>query len=196
MSYDYDIFISYRRSPTVGAWVKNHLMPRLDARLNDIAPRPVRISCDLQIADGAHWPDDLKHRIRTSGLLLAIWSADYFRSSWCMAEWDSFKERETQLRGMGKLSQKMGLVLPVRYADGDHYHPDAKVVQCKQDFTRLNHPDVVFSQSAKYIEFDEAVQGLAEAVLGRMSDLPDWRSDFPLSEPAAMPPVTIPRSTL
>src|SRR5580704_9229695 len=73
MSYDHDIFISYRRSPTVGPWVQNHLAPRLEARLNEIAPNPVSVFCDFKMAEGVNWPAELKRSVKRSRVLLTIW---------------------------------------------------------------------------------------------------------------------------
>src|SRR5580698_3791248 len=111
MSYQYEIFLSYRRSPTVGLWVKNHLAPRLQARIDEVAPFPVRISCDFQMESGVLWPDDLKRRLKSSAILLTVWSADYFRSEWCMAEWRSFREREGAI-GLFTARRPQGLVYP------------------------------------------------------------------------------------
>lgn len=148
MSYEFDIFVSYRRSSTVGQWVRSHLVPRLEARLDDVAPGKVRISCDAQMESGVRWPDELRRRLRLSGLLLAVWSADYFRSPWCVAEWKSFKERETLLK-MFQDQNPRGLVYPVRYADGDYFDSEAQQTQCRKDFSKLNYPDDVFKLSAK-----------------------------------------------
>src|ERR1700694_1514154 len=142
MGYQYDIFVSYRRSLTVGQWVQNHLVPRLEARLNEVAPGPVSVFCDFKMADGVNWPAELKRQVRGSSLLLTVWSADYFRSTWCMAEWQSFRNREALL-GLFTDEHTLGLVYPVRYADGNHFHTDARQTLCRKDFSSLNYPDDV-----------------------------------------------------
>jgi hypothetical protein len=128
MTYKFDIFVSYRRTETIGGWVKNHLVPRLQLRLNEIAPRNVEVFCDFKMADGVNFPAELRNQIKASGLLLSIWSADYFRSTWCMAEWESFRERQKQL-GLFTDDHTQGLVYPIRYSDGNYFHPEAKIVQ-------------------------------------------------------------------
>lgn len=195
MTYEYDVFISYRRSDTVGRWVSTHLVPRLQARLEDIAPSSVRISWDQQMDSGSRWPDELKRRLRRSGLLLAVWSADYFRSAWCMAEWRSFRERESML-GLFSEANPRGLVYPIRYADGAHYHPEAQQTQCKKDFSRHNYPDAAFSTSAKYMEFDDLVQEMAEELIAYLDSLPPWRDDFPVVEPDPLPQQIVTRPVL
>jgi TIR domain len=97
MAYEHEVFVSYRRAPMVGRWVQNHFVPLLEARSNEVAPDPVRIFCDVNMTEGVNLPAELKPRIRCSALLVAVWSADYFRSAWCMAEWQSFRAREAML---------------------------------------------------------------------------------------------------
>jgi hypothetical protein len=195
MAYEHDIFVSYRRSPTVGLWVQNHLVPRLEARLADIAPVPVRVFCDFKMVEGLNWPAELKRRVLGSSLLLTVWSADYFRSAWCMAEWRSFRDRE-RLLGLfsGELTQ--GLVYPVRYADGEYFHADALLTLCRKDFSRHNYPDDVFRLSAKYLEFDDLVRDMAADLVARLQAIPPWRNDFPIVEPPPLGPVQLNRTVI
>jgi len=195
MSYQYEIFLSYRRSPTVGLWVKNHLHPKLQARIDEISPIPIRISLDTDMQSGSAWPDELKLRLRSSAILLTVWSADYFRSDWCMAEWRSFRQREAVL-GFSTPQNPKGLVYPVRYADGDHFHNDAKTTLCKFDFSELNYPEEEFRHTQKYLEFDDRVQKLAGDLLPLILAAPDWQQDFPIVEPGPMAPVHMPRTVI
>jgi TIR domain-containing protein len=195
MSYQYEIFLSYRRSETIGLWVKNHFAPRLQSRLDDISPMPVRISCDYQIESGAAWPEDLKRRLKTSAILLTVWSASYFRSDWCMAEWRSFRQRE-QVLGLSTQQNPRGLVYPVRYADGNFFHEDAKHTQCRLDFSGLTYPEEEFRKTPKYLEFDDRVRELADELLPFILAAPVWRQDFPIVEPVPMAPVQVPRTVI
>jgi TIR domain len=195
VAYEYDIFLSYRRTDTVGRWVRNHLLPRLGLRLNEASPVSVRISCDKQIESGARWPEELKSRIRQSGLLLMVCSADYFRSDWCVAEWESFREREKQLGLIGP-GRTQGLIYPIRYADGDHYHHDLQVTQCNMDFSSLNYPDEVFSRCPEYIQFDRLVQDMARELISLLKRLPAWQDNFPIVLGETMPPAQHVRSIL
>lgn len=195
MPYEYEIFISYRRSSTAGRWVQNHLLPRLSDRINEISPQEVRISCDTKLDSGVLWPEELKRRLRMSGLLLCVWTADYFRSPWCMAEWMSFKAREALL-GMFTPANPQGLVYPIRYADGKFFHPDAKNTQCRLDFSALSYPDEVFRLSKKYIVFDDLVTEMANDLVNRLVTLPAWQDNFPIAEPHPMPEVKLARPIL
>jgi hypothetical protein len=195
MSYQYEIFLSYRRSPTVGLWVKNHLHPKLQSRIDEISPIPVRISFDLDMQGGVSWPNELKLRLRSSAILLTVWSADYFRSDWCMAEWRSFRQREAIL-GFSTPQNPAGLVYPVRYADGDYFHDDAKQTNWKIDFSELSYPEEEFRHTQKYLEFDDLVKKLAKELLPLVLNAPGWRGDFPIVEPAPMAPVQVPRTVI
>lgn len=195
MSYEFDVFLSYRRSSTAGPWVRNHFYPRLKARINEVAPRDISIWCDTLIEDGSNWPDDLKRKLKRSGILLAVWSSDYFRARWCMAEWQSFKARETQL-GMFDPANPSGLISPIRYADGKYYHPDALATQCTVDFSSVNAPDDAFQRSERYVIFDDYVKQCAEALVTKIAALPPWREDFPIVEPDPLPPPQFTRPIL
>lgn len=188
MSYEYDIFISYRRSDTIGPWVKNHLAPRLQLRLNEVAPYNVNVFCDFKMDDGVNWPAELKRSVHRSRLLLSIWSADYFRSKWCMAEWQSFRQREALL-GLFTDENPQGLVYPVRYADGDHFHAEAKVTQCRRDFSTLSYPEESFRDTKKYLEFDDLIREMARDLERLLGSVPSWRDDFPILEPPPIAPV-------
>jgi hypothetical protein len=195
MSYEHDIFVSYRRTPTVGGWVLNHLKPRLEARLNDISAAPVRVFIDKNMAEGVNLPAALKRNIKRSGVLVAVWSADYFRSAWCMAEWGSFRQREEQL-GLFSDDDPNGLVYPVRYADGDHFHADAKRTLCRKDFAHLNYPDEAFRHSAKYLEFDDLVKEMADDLVTKLAGVPPWSETFPVLEPHPMKPASLKRPVI
>lgn len=193
--YEYDVFLSYRRSPTSGVWVREHLAPLLSARLNDIAPANVRLSLDQEIETGANWPEDLKRRLKSSKVLLAVWSADYFRSAWCMAEWESFRSRN-QFLVQNNVTVGRNIIYPIRYSDGRFYHEDAKQVQCNHDFSDLNHATDSFRQSAKYLDFDDKVKAVADDLLEHILAAPAWRGDFPIVEPEPMAPATIRQVTI
>jgi TIR domain len=195
MDYEYDIFVSYRRTKMTGPWVQHHLVPCLEARFNEVSPRQARIAFDHEIESGALWPAEIKRRLRMSGLLLAVWSAEYFQSPWCMAEWSSFREREKQLH-LFDAARPQGLVYPIRYNDGNFFHPDAKLTQWRRDFSNLNYPHEAFKRSEKYLDFDDLIQKMAADLVSLIGKLPRWRSDFPVVEPPPLEEFQYPRPTL
>jgi hypothetical protein len=112
-----------------------------------------------------------------------------------MAEWQSFRDRERAL-GLFADEHPLGLIYPVRYADGANYHPDANQALCRKDFTKLNYPYESFRDSVKYLDFDELVQQVANDLVARLPDLPSWQPDFPVSEPLPMGPVGLARPVI
>lgn len=194
MGYESEIFISYRRTDTVGRWVRNHFLPRLEARLNENSAVPINVYCDLLIEEGEDWAQALRDKLKRSKLLLAVWSADYFRSSWCMTEWQSFRERERALAGPPGAPRH--LVYPVRYADGNAFHPDAKATQCTRDFSALNCPDDVFRDCPDWVRFDALVTQVAVDLVDRLGHIPGWRDDFPIVQPQPLPDVVMERPVL
>lgn len=190
MTYQHDIFISYRRTSTARKWVLQYFRPQLESRLDEVSPSNVRIFCDEDMKEGVNLPAELKNRIRHSALLLAVWSASYFRSGWCMAEWTSFLRRERML-GLFTEARPMGLVYPIRYADGDHFHADARLSLCRKDFSLLNYTSDAFPSSPKFLDFEDLVRQVASDLAERLPTVPAWQPDFPILEPQPMPQATL-----
>jgi hypothetical protein len=121
-------------------------------------------------------------------VLVPICSPSYFRSAWCLSEWESFAERE-------RLSDVAGLRVPVRHHDGEHYPDDARQIQMRDlsPFTSLtpsfyiNHP--------RAGEFDDRVKELCADVAAALTRAPDYRDDWPVVEatPVARGPVSLSR---
>src|SRR5262249_11425499 len=145
--------------------------------------------------DGANWPEELKRRITRSGILNMVCSADYFRRPWCVAEWHSFREREKMLN-LFCVPNTNGLTYPIRYADGNRYPPEFGNVQCIKDFTGLNFTGGFFRDSPEYLRFDTLVQAMAKELVSRIQALPPWQPNFPVVEPAPVPPVQLVRPVL
>ena len=56
MSYQYDIFISYRRHAETRTWIKEHFIPLVELRVEfELGRKPV-IYIDDQIESGTSWP--------------------------------------------------------------------------------------------------------------------------------------------
>lgn len=189
MTYQAEIFVSYRRSLTVGTWVQDFLVPLLQARLDENSPSNVQIFVDVTTPIGARWPTHLKTKIKNSKILLPVWSADYFRSPWCMAEWESFRAREALLDREGDL------IYPLAYTARTYFHPDAKEIQCV-DFSALAFTGDAFRGTPDWLKFDQLVTKSAIDIVDRLQNSPPWRPDFPIVEPAPMPDAVMERVRL
>ena len=110
MSYEYDIFLSYKRGGDVEDWVVNHFYDRLLRCLEGVMDRDPKIFIDKTIKTGSSWPDVLKNALKSSRILVSVWSPPYFRSPWCDAEWKSMLERE-RIKQLTSQQRPEGLVL-------------------------------------------------------------------------------------
>lgn len=166
----------------------NHFRPKLEARLRDYAgTKKEKIFCDVNMGDGVNLTEELKNAIRKSALLVSVWSASYFRSSWCMAEWQSFRKRDEQL-GMFGPDNSSSLIYPILYAGAHNdFHHDAQKPLLKKDFSELNYPEPVFKESVAYLKFDDLVKEVARDLATRLRNLPPWNEAFPIVEPAPLP---------
>jgi hypothetical protein len=112
--YEFDVFISYRRSGTVPDWVHNHLHPLLRDCLADELSRDPVIFLDSTMETGVYWPVGLEWALRRSRLLLPVCSPQYFTSPWCVAEWGTMRAREA-VTGMATEQWPRGLIYPLAF---------------------------------------------------------------------------------
>lgn len=192
--YTYDLFISYRREPPVLDWVKNHFHPLLEQWLPNYTPgrRRPKIFIDWKIETGSAWPLALEQALRMSRCLVSVWSPEYFRSRWCVAEWKTMQRRETLCR-LKSSRNSAGLVYPVVFADGEFFPRGALSTQHK-DMRAWNSPYPVFRETANYINFDQEVQNVCQELARMIQRAPGWKR-WPVvrPQPLARARVRLPR---
>ena len=112
--YKHDIFISYRREGSAFVWAIEHFIPLLKDRLRYSIPSDYNatVFIDSDIRIGNSWSVELADALRASRCLLSIWSPDYFRSNWCVAELYTMLKREEAL-GLRQHNNSSGLIYPV-----------------------------------------------------------------------------------
>jgi TIR domain len=181
--YEHDIFLSYSRRSPVGPWVQNHFYPLLDDWLRMNTPRHPEIFADWRQETGVNWPARLKRALRRSRCMVAVLSPDYFRSPWCMAEWQSMKKRE-EILGLATEESPLGLVFPIIFADGECFPHDAKVTQYI-DLHKWNQPQPQFKKTKDYLKLTQKVQGIAEELARLIDKAPAWEANWPI----ILPPV-------
>ena len=195
MAYEYDIFLSYPRKGQVCPWVHNHFLPLLRECLDSHLENEPRIFVDTAQPTGVQWPQNIKDALLHSQLLVAVWTPPYFRSQWCLAEWNTMLERESKLQHSGNNPHR-GLVYPVVYSDGDHFDQRAKATQYRGDLTRFTYPYPCFKESSKYLLFHDAMMSIAEEIERHLLEIPGWQADWPFVEPdtIATSRMSLPRS--
>mgnify|MGYP000956866971 CR=1 FL=1 len=120
MAYQFDIFISYRRHEETLAWIKEHLRPLLELRVEQELNRKPSIYLDDQLESGTSWPASLAQALGSSRILLSLWSGNYPSSVWCMHELCHMLERERNA-GMRTPACPQGLIVPAFIHDGDKF---------------------------------------------------------------------------
>jgi hypothetical protein len=192
--YEYDVFISYPHAQPALDWMVNHFHPLFTQWLAHHLPHEPRVFIDSQIEAGTRWPDVLAHALKRSKAMVAVWTPPYFRSPWCMAEWQSMRERERML-GLFCSADPRGLAFPVVFADGRHFPLDVLENRQYRDLKRWNIPQRSFAETAKYSDFNVEMEAFAEYVADKLLNVPTWRDDFPLiyPPPAAPPAIELPR---
>jgi hypothetical protein len=85
--YRYDVFISYRRANIWPQFVTQHFLPIFSHWLGaEMGSGPVVFFGEDVIELGDQWPLRLASSLAASKVMVCLWSNEYFRSPWCMAE--------------------------------------------------------------------------------------------------------------
>jgi hypothetical protein len=148
----------------------------------ELAGKSAEIFCDTDsIEVGDRWPDALRSALRASRCMVSIWSPSYFRSEWCVSEWQSFLTRERMLN-IGH----HGLIAPVRFHDGQHFPALAQNVQWV-DFEPYTSTFDSFWESSRAVEFEDRIKVLARSVAAIISRTPEFAPDWPLVDGSPEP---------
>ena len=144
--YEYDLFISYRRSDKRWTrWARENVADALGTLLRP-ALGDVKIFVDEQIETGMSWPDRLARALARSRLLVPLLSRDYFNSDWCRLELALMRDRENRCQ-LRCFSNPAVLILPFVYDDGDCFPVEVREMQPKeihefaQPFMRPDSPN-------------------------------------------------------
>jgi hypothetical protein len=175
VSYQYDVFFSYKRDPESDSWhlrVRDKLVHWLKQNLDQ---PDVKIFLDTEdIQTGQRWHAKLETALRTSRCIVCIWSPLYFKSKWCVSEWTSF-ERRGQALGLD-------LVVPARYYDGEFYPNLAKQRQ-SLDFSDYASTMPRFWDTDHAVEFERnLLRPFARDLAASIRSAPAFDPQFPIVE--------------
>lgn len=176
-AYTYDVFISYSRRRLPETFVSQNLVPLLTQWIEEQWERSATFFLDTDaIRTGDVWARTIVNALKSSRVLLAVWTPSYFRSSWCQFEWQTFQER----------AQAVGtpLSLPLLLADGEFLPPTVRSVQYV-DVRSYARVGKAFQDTPTWVEFQGVVETLARDVARLLNLAPP--------EPAAWPMPEVPR---
>jgi hypothetical protein len=187
--YEFDVFLSYSRKGGSLGWVHHHFYPKLRDCLTDETGEEPKIFVDEHMGPGKRWTIDLERALGRSKLLVSIYSPQYFRSEWCLAEWKSMAARE-ELLGLASPDLTQGLIIPILYSDSRNF-PEYGRDRMWHDMKGLDLPDLMFQQTTDWLKFHNKMRRIAENLADLLTKVPEWRPDWPIIRPEVpIPPVT------
>lgn len=127
MSYEWDVFLSYRRFGLWPVWVGKRFFPLFNHWLGEELGRNARVFWDADLETGSTWPVALATKLATSRVLVPLWSRQYFNSTWCKTEFALMCARE-EMCGFSP-HQESRLIVPAILHDGDDFPPSAREIQ-------------------------------------------------------------------
>ncbi|MBV6441777.1 MAG: toll/interleukin-1 receptor domain-containing protein [Haliscomenobacteraceae bacterium CHB4] len=176
MAYEYEVFISYRRTdePPVQTFLERSFIGVFRGLLNEmLQPNGVRIFYDRHdIRTGKKWPGTIHKGLAHSKILVPILIPSYFHREWCLREYAVFYHREQQAN-MGD----DGLIFPVLFTKvGDLPAHVTERIQLA-DFSEYNYGEIR-KDSPENKPFRKAVERFAKDVFDGLSKTPAWNPDW------------------
>jgi MinD-like ATPase involved in chromosome partitioning or flagellar assembly len=161
----YDVYVSYKHDTYIEEWVRSFIS-QLELATNLTAVKPVRFFLDYrEIEVGFEWADQTAMALAKSKLLLAIITPLYWKSSWNLAEWKTFEERERELKS------GHGLIFPL-LASGTDLPPFA-AHRIFTDVRKFMNPLKNFQHDPKAILI---IEKLAHEIVRALEMTPDLRN--------------------
>lgn len=175
LGYQYDVFLSYKRSNNWPRYVEKHFFPMfrhwLDAELGYHA----KIFFDAQdIEIGESWPHKLAYGVAHSKTMVCLWSREYFRSEWCKEELTQMLARRKSLAGP---AGPPPLILAVILHDCQNLDPILADIQ-RLSLKDYSNPWIAES-SLTAERLSEEIERLATAVAHSVALAPDHDESWP-----------------
>ena len=153
--YEYDIFISYRRSDKDWVrWTRDNFLRALQSLLR-LRLGEVKVFIDESIECGASWPPHLAASLSRSRIMVPVLSRDYFQSDWCRLELALMHHRETAVN-MRTPANPFGLIIPIVIDDGNCFPQEVQAMQ-GQPFHAFANP-FIRTDSPKQEELAEVLK--------------------------------------
>jgi hypothetical protein len=130
MTYQHDVFISYRRTNDWPRYVENLFLPMLKHWLDASLGHTSTVYLDAHVVEtGQSWPDELAKALSESKVMVCLWSKEYFDSDWCRAELSHMLARRAQVAGD---AAPPPLILAVLIHDGEDLQNDPELGDIQQ----------------------------------------------------------------
>ena len=193
LSYRFSAFLSYKRDADPDAdkwheWSAGKIASYL--RTNAGLPSKTEVFVDRNnIPDGSYWRDRLQKALHHSPVLIAYVSPAYFKSPYCMAELQTFMDRE-DAEGF----PRGALIHMAAIADPSTFSGNSSEFQLK-NFQDFYSPSESFSETRLASDYSTALREFCVPIAQKFGDqnFPRHKQTFPkcaLPNTAAAPPPT------
>ena len=188
--YQYDIYFSYDHDVHTTVWLREQFWPFLRYHLEMLSPNKLTPFFDLQeVRTGSRWESIISDALKGSRVCLAIFTPQYFRNSWSVAELETFLRR----------SHEVGypLVVPVLLAGDQPNLPravrDIHIADFRPFFFTERFPKTPLDfyagefSNTKFLDFDVAVRQLAGDLIKRNGEVPAFSAASRVVSPGEVP---------
>jgi NAD-dependent oxidoreductase involved in siderophore biosynthesis len=197
MSYEFEVFLSYRRGERLqpggafdlapeGRWVHNVFLSKFRTALDNAYPG-ARIAIDADIPPGAPWDATLKKWVLRSKCLVAVWSSMYFRSEYCRSEFHTILDREKPRAANDEPTLRRSIV-PIAWSDGIWYDDEAKASQYLRDFVEFNAFEKPLEDEDRVARLSAAMDRLCRQVANAIQSAPAWNPTWKWCDKPPLPP--------
>lgn len=168
--YEYEVFISYRRSGDWPRWVKERFFHRLNHELSNEYETPA-IFVDQNLKPGVSWEHEIARKLLRSKVLVPLFSKQYFESEWCRKEFAHMLAREKRC-GFGTSHNPERLIVPVIIHDGKSLLKVARDIQSVdlRPCIAIHAPD----NSQIMLDLEIAIRDWAKGVVAAIDRAPDF----------------------
>lgn len=176
--YEFDVFLSYKRHERIMPWISQVYEQISYWLTQELDGYQAKIFFDQDtIETGSNWPEQLRLGVKKSRCMVGIWSPEYFRSRWCVAEWRSFYERQLLIN-----NHTYRIILPVRFHDGDSFPKEARALQ-SYDVRKYTSLSPAFWETARAVEIEDKLKLLCVDIAKSVKHAPKYNSSWPTPEP-------------
>lgn len=110
--------------------------------------------------------------------MVCVWAPQYFRSKWCVAEFDAMLARQDALAPGAR-----PIIYPIVYQDGDCFPAEARALTYGYKLeSRHRHPEPAFRTTQSWFALSERVQTMAVELAKMIGSAPPWQASWPSLE--------------
>jgi hypothetical protein len=176
LSYQYEVFLSYRRINEWPVFVEKVFLPMLKHWLQEELDGSLKIFYDVdRLETGEAWPQELAEALAASKLMICLWSRQYFSSDWCKAELSHMLARRKSLAAANVPPPP--LIIPTVIHDGE------SIPQQLADIQRFNIQDYsspwLADGTQKKEELSDQIRRLARHAGHALMKVPEYDPTWP-----------------